>query len=366
MAISEFTAPHAGLAFWNVGAGDSTVAFSRGEPVLLVDMRELADPGDAASLLNWLLPALPRRGRRPYLRTFALTHHDEDHCQGFAELLDAADIGEIWCTPHLFEEPDADICDDARAFRKEARRRLDVRAPRASGDRIRVVGSAEARKDCRVAIPEECALDPSSVVATLDGQDVNVEALLLGPDSDVPIDAQRNAASLGMRLTVQGASGSLRALLLGDMGHDELARVFARDDLTWDALLAPHHCSTTALSLDGGSGPVDDELISDIGANRSSCAYIVASAGKIPSSDKDGADPPHARAKRAYERLVQAGHFVCTGEHFAARRELAPIAFDANRSGCGYVPLRNTQPARRRPRPDDQPSARPIRFGSRP
>ena len=45
MAISEFTAPHAGLAFWNVGAGDSTVAFSGGEPVLLVDMRELAGSG---------------------------------------------------------------------------------------------------------------------------------------------------------------------------------------------------------------------------------------------------------------------------------------------------------------------------------
>ena len=364
MAISEFTAPRDGLAFWNVGAGDSTIAFSGGEPVLLVDMRELADPGDATSLLNWLLPALPRRGRRPYLRTFALTHHDEDHCQGFAELLAAADIGEIWCTPHLFEEPDADICDDARAFRKEAWRRL--RAPQASGDRIRVVGSAEARKDCHVAIPEECALDLMSLVATLDGQAVNVEALLLGPDSDVPIDAQRNAASLGMRLTVQGASGSLRALLLGDMGHDELARVFARDYLTWDVLLAPHHCSTTALCLDGGSGPVDGKLMSAIEATRSTCAYIVASAGKIPSSDKDGADPPHARAKQAYERLVQAGHFVCTGEHFAASRELAPIAFDANRSGCGYVPLSRPQPARRRPRPADPPSARPIRFGSRP
>ncbi|MCY4477028.1 MAG: hypothetical protein OXC70_03420 [Gammaproteobacteria bacterium] len=215
-----------------------------------------------------------------------------------------------------------------------------------------------------VTIPEECALEPSSVVDTLDGQAVDVEALLLGPDGDVPIDAERNAASLGMRLTVQGASGSLRALLLGDMGHDQLTRVFARDDLTWDVLLAPHPCSTTALCLDGGSGAVDDDLTSAIEATRSTCAYIVASAGKIPSSDKDGADPPHARAKRAYERIVQAGHFVCTGEHFAAPRELAPIAFDTNRSGCGYVPL--PRPATRRPRPADPPPARPVRFGSRP
>lgn len=365
MAVSKFTVPRAGLAFWNVGAGDSTVAFSGGEPVLLVDMRELADPGDATSLLDWLLPALPRRGRRPYLRTFALTHPDEDHCQGFAELLDAADIGEIWCTAHLFEEADADMCDDAQAFRKEAQRRLRVRAPRASGDRIRVIGSAEAQKDCRVAIPEECALEPGSVVTTLDGQ-AGVEALVLGPDSDVPIDAERNTASLGMHLTVQGASGSLHALLLGDMGHDELTRVFGRDDLTWDVLLAPHHCSTTASCLDGGSGPVDRELMSAIETTRSTCAYIVASAGKIPSSDKDGADPPHARAKREYERLVQAGHFVCTGEHFAAPRELAPVAFDANRSGCGYVPLSRARPSRPRPRPADPPPARPTRFGSRP
>ena len=363
MATSEFTAPRAGLAFWNVGAGDSTLAFSGGEPVLLVDMRELADPGDGTSLLSWLLPALPRQGRRPYLRTFALTHPDEDHCQGFAELLSAADIGEIWCTPHLFEEPEAELCDDARAFRKEARRRLGVRAPRASGDRIRVIGSTEARKDCRVAIPEECALEPSSVVDTLDGQAVDVEALLLGPDGDVPIDAQRNAASLGMRLTLQGASGSLRALLLGDMGHDELTRVFARDDVVWDVLLAPHHCSTTALFLDGGSGSVDRDLMSDIEKARSACAYIVASAGKIPSSDKDGADPPHARAKRAYERLVQAGHFLCTGEHFTASRDLTPIVFDANRSDCGYVPL--SRPARQRRRPADPPPVRPTRFGSR-
>ena len=84
-------------------------------------------------VVDELAACLPKRGGRPYLSVFALTHADQDHCRGFADLLEAVTIGELWATPRLwreYQDADAVICDDARAFQEEAERR--VRATRAA------------------------------------------------------------------------------------------------------------------------------------------------------------------------------------------------------------------------------------------
>src|SRR5581483_11302937 len=86
---------------------------------------------------------------RPYLSVFLLTHPDQDHCRGFADLLDRVTIGELWFTPRVFREAKGDLCEDAVAFRNEAHRRVtacggaDSVLSVPAGDRVRVVGYDE-------------------------------------------------------------------------------------------------------------------------------------------------------------------------------------------------------------------------------
>ncbi|WP_217358814.1 hypothetical protein [Thalassococcus sp. S3] len=116
------------LMFWPVGTGDSTTVVIQDGIVLQVDLRDLhsADEADDdhAALVDALVENLPTVDGKPYLSTFARTHPDKDHIQGFEDLLDRVTIGEIWFTPRVFIENDQDLCDDAVAFKEEAERRV--------------------------------------------------------------------------------------------------------------------------------------------------------------------------------------------------------------------------------------------------
>ena len=61
---------------------------------------------------------------------------------------------------------------------------------------------------------------------------------------------ERNDTSLGMQVTLYDGDKKLRALLLGDLSYPIIKRIFdvsEDDDLAWNVLLAPHHCSKAAM-----------------------------------------------------------------------------------------------------------------------
>jgi hypothetical protein len=75
---------------------------------------------------------LPKNDGKRYLAVFGATHLDKDHTQGFAELLDRVTIGDLWFTPRvLWEQEQDEFCDDAKAFRDEAERRITGSSPTA-------------------------------------------------------------------------------------------------------------------------------------------------------------------------------------------------------------------------------------------
>jgi hypothetical protein len=102
------------------------------------------DDDPRCAVIDRLIEVLPKRNGKPYLAVFALTHADEDHCCGFAELLERVTIGELWHTPRVLAEAACDVCESAQAFRREAIRRVKktiaANGNVASGDRIRVIG----------------------------------------------------------------------------------------------------------------------------------------------------------------------------------------------------------------------------------
>ena len=124
----SFKLPTRGLIFWPVANGDSTTVVIDSKTHLQVDLNHLErsedDEDPTWSIVDELVTRLPKKDERPYLAAFALTHPDQDHCRGFAKLLDEVDVGELWFTPRVFREYKKDLCDDAEAFKKEAERRV--------------------------------------------------------------------------------------------------------------------------------------------------------------------------------------------------------------------------------------------------
>jgi hypothetical protein len=141
--------------FWPVGCGDATTVVISDSEVLQIDLNDcaLADEVDNGRIpvVDELIAKLPKRNGKPYLSCFVLTHPDEDHCRGFANLLKYVTIGELWHTPRIFREYHKDLCADAQAFRKEAGRRREetiaAQGDPGSGNRVRVFGYDDLLKE---------------------------------------------------------------------------------------------------------------------------------------------------------------------------------------------------------------------------
>ena len=334
MAVSGV--PRRGIMFWPVGTGDSTTIVVDDDHVMQVDLHDMAqadlDGAVVMPVVDELAACLPKRDGRPYLAVFVLTHADQDHCRGFADLLEAVTIGELWATPRLwreYEEADAVICADAQDFQEEAERR--VRATRAavdrgeqpaSGDRILVVGYDTDREEHAYAdLPDEYLTGPGHAVTALDGEDMAevFEAFIHAPFAD-DCAAARNETSLALQITLKDPSGSDgRILLLGDLAHNTIMKIFTyseahqrEDRLTWDVLLAPHHCSQYVMYQDG---ELEQDVLDAFERHAREHAVIVASSVPVPARNDLGDNPPHAKAKARYLQLVDgADCFICTGE----------------------------------------------------
>ena len=356
--MTASSAPQRGIMFWPVGTGDSTTIVVDDDHVIQVDLHDMAqadlDGAVVIPVVDELAACLPKRDGRPYLAVFVLTHADQDHCRGFADLLKAVTIGELWATPRLwreYEDADAVICADARAFQEEAERR--VRATRAavgrgerpaSGDRILVVGYDTDREEHAYAdLPAEYLTGPGHMVTALDGEDMSAvfEAFIHAPFA-ADCAAARNETSLALQVTLKDPAGSDgRVLLLGDLAHDTIMKILTyseehqrEDRVAWDVLLAPHHCSQHVMYRDG---ELQQDILDAFGRHARDGAVIVASSMPVPSRNDPGDNPPHAKAKARYLQIVDnADHFICTGQWPDADHP-RPVVFGLGASGLTLI-----------------------------
>ena len=321
-----FELPTRGLVFWPVGNGDSTTIIVNSETCLQVDLNHLEkseDDNDASwAVVDKLVECLSKVNGRPYMAAFALTHPDQDHCRGFAELLDKVDIGELWFTPRIFREYSKDLCDDAKEFKKEAERRvkktIEAKGDPGAGNRIRNFGYSELlEEDDFKDFPKDRLTVPGNVLTVIDEKDVSNEfrAFVHAPFKDDDA-GERNDTSLGMQITLYHGAQKLRALLLGDLSYPIIKRIFEvseTDDLAWNVLLAPHHCSKAVMYWKD-EGEDDEKLKKHIVEEMDKASVkpnrVVSSSNPVSSSDKVGDNPPHAKAKTQYETITES--FLCT------------------------------------------------------
>ena len=350
-----FETPKIGVVFWNVGNGDSVSVIVDDEHWVQVDINHKSDADETDStytaVVDELVARLPKRNGRPYLAVFVLTHPDQDHCKGFERLLDEVAIGEIWFTPRVFDELSKDLCDDAKAFKAESERRVKVSIEKgdavSSGDRVRLIGYSDRLEELPYkGFPRNRLTVPGSAVESIDGKDFTglFRAFIHAPfKENLYKERDRNDTSLAMQVRLYNAGGESNLLLFGDHSYPGLRKIFDinkdKTDLSWGVFLAPHHCSKSAMYW---ADTADDDAIlrSDIMNDIENCkaepGYIVASAEPVPATNKKGDNPPHAKAKRRYEEIVESGHFLVTQEE-PSQDSPEPIVFEATINGFAFL-----------------------------
>ena len=276
---------NAKITFFPVGNGDMTLVITESGRWLLIDanIRTAADdPDDATPDVARLLRERLSHDAdgRLYVDALLVTHPDKDHCTGLRKHFhlgppdtwsDSADkiiIREIWSSPMVFRRASRRnvLCDDARAFNAEARRR--VRLYRAAGgavadgDRILILGEDE---DGRTEGLEAILVRVDQEFTRINGiEDESMTGRLLGPlpsdDGDDDETLTKNNSSTILRLSLAGAGlpDKCRLLIGGDAEVAIWERLWQRhesrsDRLSYDILLAPHHCSWHSLSYDSWS-----------------------------------------------------------------------------------------------------------------
>jgi hypothetical protein len=346
-----FALPVQGYVQWPVGTGDSTTVCMAEDMVMQIDIHHLGlseKEGDPHTpIVDRLIEYLPKRGKRPYLAVFVLTHPDEDHCLGFKKLLANVDIGELWFSPRIFREYKKDLCEDALTFREEAGRRvrktIQSKVDVTSGDKVRIIGYDEllAEEEYK-GFPKGCFSVPGHEVVEFDGVDLSdrCRVFLHGPFKD-SAEEERNDCSVAMqvRLDVDGAYSYL--MFLGDHCYPTVKRIFEtsdQEDVKWHIFLAPHHCSKSVMYWkDPGkdSESLKQDVLDLIEGAAQNPGYVIASSEPIPGSNQSGDNPPHAKAKARYQEIAPTD-FLCTQEH-PDQDQPHPIVFEATKNGFVYL-----------------------------
>lgn len=348
---------------FKVGNGDmALVELETGRRILVdINIRGAADSksDDTPDVASQLRDILDRDNEdRLFVDAFLLTHPDADHIRGLEKHFHlgplssykAADdkivIREMWSSPLIFRRRRKDdvLSADAEAWRFEARRRVKLFRHNGSlgdGDRILVLGEdVDAKTDDLDGI----LVRAGERFAHVDGiEDEIFDALLLAPrlaekEDEVNVLSKNNSSVvIQMRIGVGGKEDAAYLLFGGDAEVMIWEKLWARwkgtpADLTYDILVAPHHCSWHSLSCDSWSEKGEDAKVSDDArsalAQGRPGAMVVASS--CPISDDDN-DPPCIRAKREYEDMASEfnGEFKCVGEVEGD----GPVVFEIGRNG---------------------------------
>lgn len=345
------------ITFFQVGNGDMTLirlSDSR-ETTILTDINIRASADDPKSSTPDAASALRERlkydnDNRPFVDAFMLSHPDQDHCRGLIkhfwlgspddypdDKLEATEkriiIRELWSSPLIFRRRSKNhtLCDDARAFNSEARRRVKhwrENGTASSGDRILILGEDNDGKTDDLSL---ILVKAGESIHKIDGVYTSVfSAHLLSPtphenDQELEEKLSKNDSSIVMKMEISASSlsGNKSHFL---MGGDSRVLIWERmwerfnktpETLEYDLLLAPHHCSWRSLSYDSWSDMGERAKVCEAARNALSQARngatIISSSNNIVD---DASDPPSIRAKREYRNIVNNadGWFGCTGD----------------------------------------------------
>ncbi|MDA8187506.1 MAG: hypothetical protein M0T85_05135 [Dehalococcoidales bacterium] len=349
------------ITYYPVGNGDTGLITLGDGTTIVIDVNATEACKDKEDKTHYDVPEALRNEAhkdadgRLHHDTFVLSHPDQDHVCGFTGVFytgdpakyadsDKADgkiiIDELWHAPRIFAPvEEKNLCEEAKAFKAEADRRMKLHKAKAkgyssAGNRIRVIGYTDN--------PDLKGLDdvttvPGSVLNLINGViREGFEFFVHGPfkkDTDAEW-GKRNDTSvvLQARFTVEKVERAALAIFGGDAECGVWEEIVDRsndESLQWDLLLAPHHCSWSALSEEPSEDGKPSKKVLKFLDKRRKGAVVVASCKPIKDDDDN---PPHHRAAELYREKVDKENFYCTMEH-PSEQEPRPIHFRMTRNG---------------------------------
>ncbi|HML31956.1 hypothetical protein [Sporomusa sphaeroides] len=333
------------------------------ETVILVDSaigeESIAEYCDVNLELRARLP-VDSKGR-PYVDAFILTHRHDDHLKGFqkhfhlgslSEYKDDDDelkiiIKELWSS-HSFWKPSSsnyNLCDDAKAFNKEMKRRVDLfkskNTIQAEGERAIIIGKDPDGKTDNLEIIN---YDIGDTFTNINNRNISskISGYILSPvdkqdSEDEECFNDKNRQSIVIQLTVKQGIYENKLLLTADaecIVWETLWKNYKNNTnkLEYDILLAPHHCSWHSLSYDSLSHDEDPQICVNaknaLSQNKPN-AYIVSQSKIIKEKDQD---PPSEAAKQEYISMVGEIQFICTNKYPTEKK---PESLEFNLTGYG-------------------------------
>lgn len=348
------------IKYYPVENGDTSLITLSDETKILIDINITndstnEDEEERYDVLRDLLDnELKKSNKKPFVDVFILTHPDNDHCRGYEKYFfqgnpnDYSDkdkeaeliiINELWYTPRVFEVYTNELNSDAKIFKKEAKRRMDLykedpEIANTDGNRIRIIGYADNKDlkglEDRIVVPgnlinefNENYKDDFSMFIhapfkdTIDGDDANETSIVFQAKFDV--DNEKNAC-----LAFWGGEATWRI-------WEQILEKSDDEDLNWDLFFAPHHCSWTFFNDNTEEGKKEpnqssiDILKKKIGKNPK----VIVSSKEIKRNDDN---PPSYKAKNQYIKEVSEENFWVTSTH-SNTTPPEPIEFEIKSKG---------------------------------
>lgn len=351
------------ITFYPVKNGDTNlIEFSDGIK-MLIDCKfrsEAEEDNDDYNVIDDLLSnkLTTKKHGLPYLNAFVLSHPDQDHCLGFkSKFLTGKNpekqepseqekkdklilIGELWYSPRIFTEHQDELSSDAKAFKKEAERRMKLwkdndKTKDKPGNRIRIIGYSDV--DDLEGIPEERITAAGEEIDEVDGYSRSKYRFFIHAPFKKTIDGDsRNATSIVMQVRIDAADKSNigKVFFGGDsewrVWKNILDKTSKTTYLEWNLLEAPHHCSYTFFSDNRDDDPEQSSL--DFLEKRKGNGYVVSSSKTIK---KNSDNPPCQKAKNRYiDHLPNQDedYFKCTEEDDVQK----PVIFEVRTNGIWF------------------------------
>ena len=355
------------VTFFPVGAKNGGMTLIKlnnlSKTTILVDCsigdESIADYCDVNQELRHRLPS--DSSGRPYVDAFILTHRHDDHVKGLKKHFHLGPIKdynpkedelkiivrELWSS-HNFWKPESEsysLCDDAKAFNTEMRRRVELyksaKIIQEEGNRAIIVGKDIDGKTDGL---EEINYDIGDVFCKINNLDVSekMEGYILSPivqqeNEEDECFTDKNRQSVVFQLTVTQGSYKNKILMAADaecLVWEYLWKKYKTDisKLEYDILPVPHHCSWHALSYDSQSkndNPKVCVAAKNALSQKKEGAFLVSQSKIIKDADQD---PPSEAAKNEYVDFAGEAQFICTNE-YPNEKKPEPIEFNLTENG---------------------------------